>query len=111
MKVYEGKSVYSGIAIGRIRLFSKDERQVKRVRVSDTGAELARYEDARKKSIGELAALHDKALKEVGEANAAIFEVHQMMLEDDDYNDSVRNIITSQGVNAEYAVATTGDNF
>ncbi len=111
MKVYEGKSVYSGIAIGRIRLFSKDERQVKRVRVSDTSAELARYEDARKKSIGELAALHDKALKEVGEANAAIFEVHQMMLEDDDYNDSVRNIITSQGVNAEYAVATTGDNF
>ena len=111
MKVYEGKSVYSGIAIGRIRLFSKGERQVKRVRVSDTGAELTRYEDARKKSIGELAALHDKALKEVGEANAAIFEVHQMMLEDDDYNDSVRNIITSQGVNAEYAVATTGDNF
>lgn len=111
MKVYEGKSVYSGIAIGRIRLFSKGERQVKRVRVSDTGVELARYEDARKKSIGELAALHDKALKEVGEANAAIFEVHQMMLEDDDYNDSVRNIITSQGVNAEYAVATTGDNF
>lgn len=111
MKVYEGKSVYSGIAIGRIRLFSKGERQVKRVRVSDTGAELVRYEDARKKSIGELAALHDKALKEVGEANAAIFEVHQMMLEDDDYNDSVRNIITSQGVNAEYAVATTGDNF
>lgn len=111
MKVYEGKSVYSGIAIGRIRLFSKDERQVKRVRVSDTGVELARYEDARKKSIGELAALHDKALKEVGEANAAIFEVHQMMLEDDDYNDSVRNIITSQGVNAEYAVAATGDNF
>lgn len=111
MKVYEGKSVYSGIAIGRIRLFSKDERQVKRVRVSDTDAELARYEDARKKSIGELAALHDKALKEVGEANAAIFEVHQMMLEDDDYNDSVRNIITSQGVNAEYAVAATGDNF
>ena len=111
MKVYEGKSVYSGIAIGRIRLFSKDERQVKRVRVSDTGAELARCEDARKKSIGELAELHDKALKEVGEANAAIFEVHQMMLEDDDYNDSVRNIITSQGVNAEYAVATTGDNF
>lgn len=111
MKVYEGKSVYSGIAIGRIRLFSKDERQVKRVRVSDTGAELSRYEDARKKSIGELAELHDKALKEVGEANAAIFEVHQMMLEDDDYNDSVRNIITSQGVNAEYAVATTGDNF
>lgn len=111
MKVYEGKSVYSGIAIGRIRLFSKDERQVKRVRVSDTGAELARYEDARKESIGELAELHDKALKEVGEANAAIFEVHQMMLEDDDYNDSVRNIITSQGVNAEYAVAATGDNF
>ena len=111
MKVYEGKSVYNGIAIGRIRLFSTDERQVKRVRVNDTDAELARYEEARKKSIEELAALYDKALKEVGEANAAIFEVHQMMLEDDDYNDSVKNIITSQGVNAEYAVAATGDNF
>ena len=111
MKVYEGKSVYSGIAIGRIRLFSKDERQVKRVRVSDTDAELARYEDARKKSIGELAALHDKALKEVGEANAAIFEVHQMMLEDDDYNESIENIIRTQKVNAEYAVAATSDNF
>lgn len=111
MKVYEGKSVYSGIAIGRIRLFSKDERQVKRVRVSDTGAELARYEDARKKSIGELAALHDKALKEVGEANAAIFEMHQIMLEDDDYKESVLNIIDNQNVNAEYAVAQTSDNF
>ena len=111
MKVYEGKSVYSGIAIGRIRLFSKDERQVKRVRVSDTGAELARYEDARKKSIGELAELHDKALKEVGEAYAAIFEVHQMMLDDDDNLDSIHNIIRTDSVNAEYAVATTGDNF
>ncbi len=111
MKVYEGKSVYGGIAIGRIKLFLKGEQQVKRYRVQDTAAEIARYEEAKQKSIEQLAGLYDKALKEVGEANAAIFEVHQMMLEDDDYNDSVKNIITSQGVNAEYAVAATGDNF
>lgn len=111
MKVYEGKSVYGGIAIGRIKLFLKGEQQVKRYRVQDTAAEIARYEEAKQKSIEQLAGLYDKALKEVGEANAAIFEVHQMMLEDDDYNDSVKNIIKSQGVNAEYAVAATGDNF
>lgn len=111
MKVYEGKSVYNGISIGRIKLFLKGEQQVKRYKVEDVDAENARYENARMSAIEELSNLYDKALKEVGEANAAIFEVHQMMLDDDDYNDSVKNIIVSQGVNAEYAVAATGDNF
>lgn len=111
MKVYEGKSVYNGIAIGRVKILKKGQQQVKRCRISDTAAEIMRYEEAKTISIEQLGALYDKALKEVGEANAAIFEVHQMMLMDDDYNDSIANIITSQGVNAEYAVAATGDNF
>lgn len=111
MKVYEGKSVFNGIAIGKIKLYLKGEQQVKRHKVTDVKAELLRYEEARNKSMMELKGLYEKALKEVGEANAAIFEVHQMMLEDEDYNESVRNIIESQGVNAEYAVAATGDNF
>ena len=111
MKVYEGKSVFNGIAIGKIKLYLKGEQQVKRHKVTDVKAELLRYEEARNKSMTELKGLYEKALKEVGEANAAIFEVHQMMLEDEDYNESVRNIIESQGVNAEYAVAATGDNF
>lgn len=111
MKTYEGKSVFSGIAIGKIKLYKKDEQKVKRLRISDVETEKLRYEEAKKESINQLANLYEKALKEVGEANAAIFEVHQMMLEDEDYNDSVINIITSQSVNAEYAVATTSDNF
>ncbi|MDY5987055.1 MAG: phosphoenolpyruvate--protein phosphotransferase [Lachnoclostridium sp.] len=111
MKVYCGKSVFSGIAIGKIRVYKKDEHQVKRVKVSDVDGEMARYDEAKEKAIQELQGLYNKALKEVGEANAAIFEVHQMMLEDDDYNDSVKNIVCSQEVNVEYAVAATGDNF
>lgn len=111
MKVYCGKSVFSGIAIGKIRVYKKDEHQVKRVKVSDVDGEMARYYEAKEKAIQELQGLYNKALKEVGEANAAIFEVHQMMLEDDDYNDSVKNIVCSQEVNVEYAVAATGDNF
>ena len=111
MKVYSGKSVFGGIAIGRIRVYKKDEHQVKRMKVSDADEEITRYEEAKEKAIQELQDLYNKALKEVGEANAAIFEVHQMMLDDDDYNDSVKNIIRGQEVNVEYAVATTGDNF
>lgn len=111
MKVYCGKSVFSGIAIGKIRVYKKDEHQVKRVKISDVDGEITRYNEAKEKAIQELQGLYNKALKEVGEANAAIFEVHQMMLEDDDYNDSVKNIVCSQEVNVEYAVATTGDNF
>lgn len=111
MKIYNGKSVFSGIAIGRISVYKKGEQQVKRNRITDVDAELSRFEDAKQTAIEQLQGLYDKALKEVGEANAAIFEVHQMMLDDGDYNESITNIIKSQEVNAEYAVATTGDNF
>ena len=111
MKVYNGKSVFSGIAIGKISVYKKGEQQVKRTKISDTDAELARYESAKEEAAKQLQGLYDKALKEVGEANAAIFEVHQMMLEDIDYNESVENIVRSQEVNVEYAVAATGDNF
>lgn len=111
MKTYNGKSVFSGIAIGRISVYKKGEQQVKRDKITDVDAELNRFEDAKKTAIEQLQGLYDKALKEVGEANAAIFEVHQMMLDDGDYNESITNIIKSQEVNAEYAVASTGDNF
>ena len=111
MQIYQGKSVFSGTAIGKIRVYKKNERQVKRVKVENPDAEMARFEEAKAKGIAQLGVLYEKACKEVGEANAAIFEVHQMMMEDDGYNESVENIIKSQGVNAEYAVATTGDNF
>ena len=111
MQVYNGKSVFGGIAIGKISVYQKKEQQVKRVKTENPDQELARYEKAKTEGIRQLQGLYDKALKEVGEANAAIFEVHQMMMEDDGYNESVENIIRSQGVNAEYAVATTGDNY
>ena len=111
MQVYSGKSVFRGIAIGKISVYRKNEQQVKRVRTEDTKGELARYEAAKAAAIEQLQELYQKALKEVGEANAAIFEIHQMMLEDGDYNESVENIIETQKVNAEYAVAVTGDNF
>ena len=111
MQVYSGKSVFGGIAIGKIRVYRKNEQQVKCVRTEDTKGELARYEAAKAAAIEQLQELYQKALKEVGEANAAIFEIHQMMLDDGDYNESVENIIETQKVNAEYAVAVTGDNF
>ena len=111
MQVYSGKSVFGGIAIGKISVYRKNEQQVKRVRTEDTKGELARYEAAKAAAIKQLQELYQKALKEVGEANAAIFEIHQMMLDDGDYNESVENIIETQKVNAEYAVAVTGDNF
>lgn len=111
MEVYQGKSVFGGIAIGRISVHKKDEQQVKRVRIEDTEQEILRYRQAKQTAMEQLQGLYQKALKEVGEANAAIFEIHQMMLEDDDYNESVENIIRMQQVNAEYAVASTGDNF
>ena len=111
MQVYSGKSVFGGIAIGKISVYRKNEQQVKRVRTEDTKGELARYEAAKAAAIEQLQELYQKALKEVGEANAAIFEIHQMMLDDGDYNESVENIIKTQKVNAEYAVAVTGDNF
>ena len=111
MEVYQGKSVFGGIAIGRISVHKKDEQQVKRVKIENPDREIARYRQARQTAMEQLQNLYQKALKEVGEANAAIFEIHQMMLEDDDYNESVENIIHMQQVNAEYAVASTGDNF
>ena len=111
MQVYSGKSVFGGIAIGKISIYRKKEQQVRRVRTEDTKGELARYEVAKAAAVEQLQELYQKALKEVGEANAAIFEIHQMMLEDGDYNESVENIIETQKVNAEYAVAVTGDNF
>ena len=111
MQVYSGKSVFRGIAIGKISVYRKNEQQVKRVRTEDTKGELARYEAAKAAAIEQLQELYQKALKEVGEANAAIFEIHQMMLDDGDYNECVENIIETQKVNAEYAVAVTGDNF
>ena len=111
MQVYSGKSVFGGIAIGKISVYRKNEQQVKRVRTEDTKGELTRYEAAKAAAVEQLQELYQKALKEVGEANAAIFEIHQMMLDDGDYNESVENIIETQKVNAEYAVAVTGDNF
>ena len=111
MEMYTGKSIFKGIAIGKILFYQKGEQPVKRVKIEDTAEQIKRYEDARAKAAEQLQGLYEKALKEVGEANAAVFEVHQMMLEDDDYIDSVVNIIETQQVNAEFAVATTGDNF
>ena len=111
MQVYSGKSVFGGIAIGKISVYKKNKQQVKRVRTEDTKGELARYEAAKAAAVEQLQELYQKALKEVDEANAAIFEIHQMMLDDGDYNESVENIIETQKVNAEYAVAVTGDNF
>ena len=111
MNKYTGKSVFGGIAIGKIMVYEKGEHQVKRVKITDAEAEKNRYYEAVETAFKQLGELHDKALREVGEANAAIFEIHQMMLEDDDYKESVEHIIESQMVNAEYAIAQTGDNF
>lgn len=111
MQVYRGKSVFGGIAMGKISVFLKKEHQITRVKIEDTEAELRRFDAAKDVAVEQLQTLYDKACKEVGEANAAIFEVHQMMLEDDDFIDSVKNIICTQEVNAEYAVGITADNF
>lgn len=111
MESYTGKPILKGIAMGSVLFYEKDQQAVKRVKIQDTAAEISRYEKARDIAIEQLNALHEKALKEVGEMNAAVFEVHAMMLEDDDYVDSIVNIIETQQVNAEFAAATTGDNF
>lgn len=111
MEIFSGKSVFGGIAVGKISVFSKKEHRIARVKVVDTDAETSRFEKAKMVALEQLKALYEKACREVGEANAAIFEVHQMMLEDDDFTDSVNNIITVQQVNAEYAVGVTADNF
>lgn len=111
MEKYTGKSILNGVAIGRIVFYRKGEQQVKRVKVEDVETEILRYEEANARAVEQLNELYEKALKEVGEMNASVFEVHAMMLEDDDYRESVENMIRSQQVNAEFAVAATGDNF
>lgn len=111
MEEYTGKSILKGITIGPILFYTKGEQEVKRVRIQDVEAEIARYEAATKEAIAQLDDLYQKALKEVGETNAEVFEVHKMMLEDADYVDSIVNMIRMQQINAEFAVATTGDNF
>lgn len=111
MQCLKGKSVYKGIAMGKISVLKKDDYIVKRTKIEDAQAEIQRVKAAVAASQEQLQKLYEKAVKEVGEASAAIFEVHQMMLEDEDYNESIENIITTEMVNAEYAVASTGDNF
>lgn len=111
METLIGKAVYKGIALGKIAVLRKTENVVKRVKIEDVDAELQRVEAAKAQAIEQLGKLYDKAVKEVGEASAAIFEVHQMMLEDLDFNEAIENVIRTQEVNAEYAVASTGDSF
>lgn len=111
MVTYVGKSILKGIAVGKILFYEKEEQMVQRRSVEDAEHELARYEEAREAAQAELAQLYERALKEVGELNAGIFDVQSMMLDDEDFNDAVRNMMEAQKVNAEYAVAVTGDNF
>lgn len=109
--VLEGKSVFGGIAIGRLSIYNKKENQVKREKITDVEEEITRFTDAKETAKEQLKGFYEKAVKEVGEVNAAIFEVHQMMLDDLDYVESITNMIRTQEVNAEFAVASTGDNF
>ena len=111
MTVFKGKGVYAAVAIGKVSVFKRQAAAVRREKIQDTAKELERVEKAKALAIEQLSAIHEKALKEVGETNAEIFEIHIMMLEDDDYNDSIKSIIETQQVNAEYAVAVTSDNF
>ena len=111
LEKFTGKGVYGAVAIGRISIFKKPEALVKRVRIDDTKAEKERVAAAKAAAARQLSEIHEKALKEVGEAHAQIFEIHLMMLDDEDYNESIENIIDTQSVNAEYAVAVTSDNF
>ena len=106
-----GKSVFSGIAIGKISVFNSGANTVKKVHIKDPEREVACLEAAVDRAKEQLSALYEKAVKEVGEVDASIFEVHQMMLEDHDYIESIKNIIRTQKLNAEFAVATTGDHF
>ena len=111
MEKIQGKSIFSGVAIGKIFFFAKSQQQVKRDRIEDMEAEVARFDAAKAKTLEQLQALYEKALVEVGEAHAEIFDAHAQMVDDPDFCDSIYNIIRTQSMNAEYAVATTGDNF
>lgn len=111
MITLEGKSVFGGVAIGKIQFYKRNEITIKRTRVEDVEAEVERFQNAKAKTLELLKGLYEKALEDVGEANAMIFEVHQLMLEDPDYVESIENIIRTQDVNAEYAIGATADNF
>lgn len=111
MKIFSGKGVYGAVAFGKISIFEKCDTAIKRVRTEDTEGEKARVKAAKEQACRQLGEIYEKALKEIGETNAQIFEIHMMMIDDDDYNESIENIIETQKVNAEYAVAVTSDNF
>ena len=111
MITISGKSVFGGVSIGKILFYQRNDKVIKREHVDDVDAEWKRFQDAKDQAVEQLKGLYEKALEDVGEANAMIFEIHQMMLEDLDYLESIENIIRTQEVNAEYAVATTADNF
>lgn len=111
MEIYTGKSIFQKVAVGKVLYYEKNENQVKRSHAADVEAEVKRFEAAKVVALGQLDRIYQKALKEVGEDNASVFEVHKMMMEDDDYLESILEIIREQEVNAEYAVAVTGDNF
>ena len=111
MIIIKGKSVFGGVSIGKIMFYKRNEKVIKRTHVDDVDAEWKRFCDAKDTAVSQLKELYDKAIEDVGEANAMIFEIHQMMLEDLDYLESIENIIRTQEVNAEFAVATTADNF
>lgn len=111
MTVFSGKGVYGAVAIGKASVFKRQQTTVRRTKITDTAAELERVEAAKALAVEQLTTIYEKALKEVGEANAEIFEIHIMMLDDEDYNESIQNIIETQQVNAEFAVSLTSDNF
>ena len=111
MESYIGKSIFQKIAVGRIFYYEKNENLVKRNRIEDAEEEIKRFEAAKVVALGQIDRIYQKALKEVGEDNAAVFEVHKMMMDDEDYLESIYSMIREQKVNAEYAVAMTGDNF
>ena len=111
MEVFQGKSIFKGVAIGPLLYYGKKETTVRREKIEDTDAEVARYKDAREKSVAQLRQLHDDSVKKVGEENAAIFDVHAMLMEDEDFCEAIENAIRTQNVNAEYAVAVAGENF
>ncbi|MBD5499509.1 MAG: phosphoenolpyruvate--protein phosphotransferase [Lachnospiraceae bacterium] len=111
MLTFQGKSVINGVAIGKIFIYKKGEQQVKRTKIEDTESELARFRNAQQEAIKQLQDLYESSVKSIGEASAAIFEIHQMMLQDDGFVEAIENMIVTQSVNAEYAVAATSDNF
>ena len=111
MITISGKSVFGGVSIGKLLFYKRNEKVIKRTHVDNVDEEMVRFQNAKNTAVEQLKGLYEKALEDVGEANAMIFEIHQMMLEDLDYLESIENIIRTQEVNAEFAVATTADNF